>query len=155
MALMATPGLRKDDAQFLIYDPNTVTHIAEVVQAAALVMFGAWLERRADKSTPTMRNSMGTIGVVASKWGEARKEINAGLAPNDVSDELVRATRMWDVVDRWISGIPTDPAVVESVLEQFAGAMAYLDERTHETGTNHPRWNSRIVSGQPCKSCGR
>ncbi len=155
MAVMATPGLRTDEAQFLIYDPETVTHVFDALDAAAIVMFGAWLEQKAYRSSPTIRNHMGTIGAILSKVGEARQEINAGLAPNDIPDGLVRAQRMWDVVSRWNAGERIDPEVVESVLEQFAGAMSYLDERTHDTGTNHPRWNSRIVSGQPCEKCGR
>lgn len=149
-------ALRTDDRQFMVYDPSTVSFVFEALNAAALVMFGAWLERRAKSAPSAISDNMGNIGSVISNIGEARQQINAGLAPNDVPDALAKSQRMWDVVARWNadpSSVPVE--TVEKVLDEFAGAMAYLNERTHDTGTNHPRWNSRIVSGQPCGSCGR
>ena len=148
--------LRDDLRQFTIYDPEVVTAVFDALDAASLVMFGAWLQRLAGRAPSTMRDNLGTIGTVISSVGEARQQINAGLAPNDVSDRLVAAQRSWDVVSRWLQ----DPSSVSQdrlndVLDQFAGALSYLNERTHDTGTNHPRWNSRIVSGEPCESCGR
>jgi hypothetical protein len=148
--------LRQDDRQFMIYDPSTVSFVFEALNAAALVMFGAWLQRVAGRSPSTIKDNLGQIGAVVANIGEARQQINAGLAPNNVPDRLVTAQRSWDAFSRWVQ----DPSSVSEdhiadVIDQFSGAMAYLNERTHDTGTNHPRWNSRIVSGQPCESCGR
>jgi hypothetical protein len=148
--------LRTDDRQFVIYDPNTVTFAFQALDAAAIVMFGAWLERQAALQPSSLGGNMGVIGKALSNIGEARQQINAGLAPNDVPDELAYSQRMWDVVSQWNQ----NPGVVNveevgRILDQFAGAMAYLNQRTMDTGTNHPRWNSRIVSGQPCEECGR
>lgn len=148
--------LRDDIRQFTIYDPETVSAVFEALDAAALVMFGAWLQKVAGRSPSTIKDNLGQIGVVVANIGEARQQINAGIAPNEVSDRLVAAQRSWDEFSRWIQDPSSvSPDHVADVIDQFSGAMAYLNERTHDTGTNHPRWNSRIVSGQPCESCGR
>lgn len=149
-------GLRTDERQFLIYDPNTVDHVFKAVEAAAVFMFGAWLQRKAALYPTQISDNMGTIGTILSKAGKKRMEIQAGLAANDVPDELVRAQRMWNIVQQWNRqpGSVPESEVVE-VLDQFAGALAYLDQRNQSTGTNHPKWNSGLVSGQICESCGR
>jgi len=148
--------LRDDLRQFTIYDPETVTAAFDALDAAALVMFGAWLERAAARVPSQARDDLGVIGTTLSNIGDARQQINAGLAPNDVPDRLVAAQRMWDVVSRWNRDPRSVPeSTLVEVVDQFAGAMAYLNQRTMDTGTNHPRWNSRIVSGQPCETCGR
>jgi hypothetical protein len=119
-------------------------------------MFGAWLQHRAGKLPSELRDNIGVIGSALSNMGEARQQIQAGLAPNDVPDELVNAQRGLDLFMCWLQD-PTSVPVekVEEVMDEMAGAMAYMNERTHDTGTNHPRWNSRLISGQPCESCGR
>jgi len=149
-------ALRTDDRSWMIYDPASVAAAFEAMVAAALIMFGAWLQKPSANVPSELRDSLGTIGSVLFKVGEARQQINAGLAPNDVPDVLVNAQGLWNVIARWRE----DPRLVpmEQVVEaadQIAGALTYLDQRTMETGTDHPRWNSRIVSGQPCRECGR
>lgn len=153
MGLMA---LRTDEKQWIIYQPDTVGLVFQAMQAASLVQFGAWLERRAKSLPHQLRDNIGTIGKIMSDIGDARQQINAGLAPNDVPDGLVEAQRGWNRFVLWLRDpkvVPIDE--VEDVVDQIAAAMVYLNQRTHETGTNHPRWNSRLVSGQPCKECGR
>ncbi|RKZ96524.1 MAG: hypothetical protein DRQ40_00820 [Gammaproteobacteria bacterium] len=148
--------LREDIRQYAIYKPDVVVAMFEALQAAMLVSGGARLERRAAQVPSTIRDDLGVIGSMMSEAGFARQQINAGLAPNDVPDELAKAQRMWDVFVRWEKDPSSvDFEVVKMVLNEFAGAMAYLNERTHETGTFHPRWNAGLVSGQPCESCGR
>ncbi len=149
-------ALRTDDGSWMIYDPESVAAAFEAMNAAALIMFGAWLQKPSRNVPSELRDSLGTIGSVLFKVGEARQQINAGLAPNDVPDVLVNAQGLWNVIAEWRE----DPRLVpmEKVIEaadQIAGALTYLDQRTMETGTDHPRWNSRIVSGQPCSECGR
>lgn len=148
--------LRTDDRQWLIYDPHTVDMVFKALEASALITFGAWLQQRAAALPASLASNIGTIGVVMSNIGEARQQIQAGLAPNEVSDELVEAQRGWDLFVRWLQDSASVPiGQVEGVVDQIAAAMQYMDSRTHDTGTNHPRWNSRLVSGQPCKECGR
>lgn len=148
--------LRTDTRQFTIYDPDTVAAVYDALNAASLVMFGAWLQRFASRHYGELRDNLGIIGTTLLNIGEARQQIQAGLAPNDMPDVLVHAQRTWDIIARYndnpesISGEDLLTAVSE-----LAGAMQYLNERTMETGTNHPRWNSRIVSGTPCQKCGR
>ncbi len=149
-------GLRQDERQWLIYDPNTVELVFKALEASALVMYGEWLQMRAKGSGSLIGESMARIGTVLSKMGDARQQIQAGLAPNDVPDELVEAQRGLDLLNRWLQNPNSVSASkVAEVVDQIAAAMTYMDERTKDTGTNHPRWNSRLVSGQPCKSCGR
>ena len=149
-------ALRTDDRQWMIYDPESVAAVFEALNAAALVMFGAWLQRPSDNVTKAMADHLGNMGSILYKIGEARQEINAGLAPNDVPDQLVHAQQAWNKVALWRA----DPRSVQvetvlHALDELDGALTYLDQRTMETGTDHPRWNSRIVSGQPCGECGR
>ena len=147
-------SLRTDDRQWTIYDPHTIDMVFKALNAASLVMFGAWLERRAASLPASLASNIGTIGSVLGNIGESRQRINAGLAPNDVPDELVHSTRNWDTFVRWLhdpSAVPL--SIVESAVDELAAAMAYLNERTNDTGTHHPSWNAQLVSDQ-CK-CGR
>jgi hypothetical protein len=133
-----------------------VAAVFEALNAAALVMFGAWLQRPSPNVPTEMQDHLGNIGSILHKIGEARQQINAGLAPNDVPDELVDAQRLWNKIAVWRE----DPgwghlAAVIRAADQLSAALTYLDQRTMETGTDHPRWNSRIISGQPCTECGR
>lgn len=148
--------LRTDDSQFMIYQPEKVGAAFEALNAAALVMFGAWLQQIAGKHGGAMQDHIGHIGVVMNGIGFARQQINAGKAPNDVPDDLVRAQELWDRFSQYLRE-PSNATYAAAVaaLEELDGAITYLHERTMETGTNHPRWNSRIVSGQPCEACGR
>ncbi len=149
-------ALRTDDRQFIIYDPNVVSSTFDALQGPALYMFGVWLQRKAAAAPSSISDNLGIVGSTLVNIGETRQRINAGLSKTDVPDELAHAQRMWDVVSRWLqdpSSVPHDE--VASILDEFAGAMAYLNERTFETGTHHPRWNARLVSGQPCPTCGR
>ena len=149
-------ALRTDDRQWTIYDPNTVDMVFKALEASALVMFGGWLQQRAASLPASLASNIGTIGTVMSNIGEARQQIQAGLASNEVLDELVEAQRGWDLFVRWLhnpTSVPIDQ--VEGIVDQVAAAMQYMDTRTRDTGTDHPRWNSRLVSGQLCESCGR
>ncbi len=149
-------ALRTDDRQWIIYQPDTVDMVFQALQAAALVQFGAWMERRARSLPSQLRSNIGTIGVIVSKIGDKRQQINAGLCPNDVPDGLVEAQRGWDRFNRWLRDPSAVPMVeVADVVDQIAAAMVYLDERATDTGTFHPGWPARIVSGQPCEECGR
>jgi len=149
-------ALRTDGRQWIIYKPDAVDMVFQAMQAAALVQFGAWLERRAKSLPSQLQDNIGIIGKIVSDIGEARQLINAGLAPNDVPDELVMAQRGWDRFNVWLRDPASVPMnEVADVVDQIAAALVYLNERTHDTGTNHPRWNSRLVSGQPCEECGR
>lgn len=148
--------LRTDDRQWTIYDPHTVEQVFKALEASALVMFGGWLQLKAGKMPSALRDNVGVVGSALSDMGEARQQIQAGLAPNVVTDELVNAQRGLDVFMQWVqdpSSVPIEK--VSAVMDEIAGAMSYMNQRTHDTGTNHPRWNSRLVSGQPCESCGR
>ncbi len=149
-------ALRTDDRQWLIYQPDTVDLVFQAMQAAALVQFGAWLQRRARSLPSQLRGNIGTIGTAMFRIGEARQEINAGLAPNDVPDGLVEAQRGWDRFNRWLRD-PTSVPIgeVADVADQVAAALAYLIERLEDQGTNHPGWSNRIALSQPCKECGR
>jgi hypothetical protein len=147
--------LRADDAQFMIYQPDRVGAAFEAMNAAALVMFGAWLQKVAKSHGGNMEDHLGHIGTVMSEIGFARTQINAGLH-QDVPDVLVHAQRLWDEFSKY-QHEPNAASYTDATaaLEQLDGALTYLHERTMETGTDHPRWNSRIVSGIPCEHCGR
>lgn len=149
-------ALRTDDRQWMIYDPESVAAAFEAMNAAALVMFGAWLQRLSSNTPKELEEHLGNIGSILYKIGEARQQINAGLASNDVPDELVRAQKAWDIIARWRDnhgGLPIEAVIAAA--DELSAALTYLDQRTMETGTDHPRWNSRIVSGIPCRECGR
>ncbi len=149
-------ALRTDDRSWMIHDPASVAAVFEAMNAAALVMFGAWLQKPSPNVPYKMQEHLGNIGSIMHKIGEARQQINAGLAPNDVPDELVRAQKAWDKIAVWRKDPLTGHlAAVERAADDLSAALTYLDQRTMETGTDHPRWNSRIVSGQPCGECGR
>ncbi len=149
-------GLRTDDRQWLIYQPDTIDLVVQALQAAALVQFGAWLERRARSLPSQLRGNIGTIGAIVSEIGELRQQVNAGLRKNDVPDGLVEAQRGWDRFNHWLKD-PTSVPVEEvtDVVDQVAAALAYLNERAHDTGTFHPGWPAKIVTGIPCEMCGR
>ncbi len=149
-------ALRTDDRQWIIYDPNTVDLVFKAVEASALVMFGAWLQKLAATLPAEIASNVGRIGVVLSKIGDARQQIQAGLAPNVVPDELIEAQRGLNELMLFLErNESADFDRLVRSLDEIAAAMTYLDERTADTGTNHPRWNSRIVSGQPCDKCAR
>ena len=148
-------ALRTDERQWLIYDPHTVDMAFKALEASALFMYGNWLQSMAKRLPTELSTNIGQIGVVIAKIGDARQQIQAGLAPNDIPDELVEAQRGLDLFHRWLEDNNVPMGEVVEVIDQLAGAMTYLDQRTHDTGTNHPRWNSRLVSGQSCESCGR
>ena len=149
-------ALRADDRQWLIYEPHTVDMVFKALEASALVLFGAWMQRRAATLPAEIASNVGKIGVVLSKIGEARQQIQAGLSPNEVPDELVEAQRGLNEFMLYLdNGVSADWGRLVSSLDEIAAAMTYLDERTSGTGTNHPRWNSRLVSGQSCDKCGR
>lgn len=139
----------------MIHEPDRVGAAFEAINAAALVMFGAWLQKVSATYSGDMQDHLGHIGTVVSEVGFARQQINAGLH-QDVPDVLVSAQRLWDEFSKFQQE-PSHAAHASAVaaLEQLDGALTYLHERTMETGTDHPRWNSRIVSGIPCESCGR
>ena len=149
-------ALRTDDRSWMIYDPETVTAVFEAMNAAALVMFGAWLQRPSPNMPVELRDHLGNIGSIIYKIGEARQQINAGLAPNDVPDQLVWAQEAWNMIALWREnrgGLPIE--VVTKAADDLSAALTYLDQRTMETGTNHPRWNALLVAGQHCDCCGR
>ncbi|KKK71706.1 hypothetical protein LCGC14_2911250 [marine sediment metagenome] len=148
--------MRTDDRQFLIYDPHTVDMVFKALEASAVYMYGAWLQRRASSLPSALGDNVGTVGAILSKIGDARQQIQAGLAPNDVPDELVHAQRGWDLFVRWLHDPTSVPfnEVVDAV-DQVAGAMVYVDQQTQDTGTNHPWYFSLLVAGQSCKECGR
>ncbi len=149
-------ALRTDDRSWMIHDPESVAAVFEAMNAAALVMFGAWLQRPSPNVPTRMQEHLGNIGSIMHKIGGARQQINAGLAPNDVPDLLIRAQAAWNVIALWRENPANMPIeTVEKAADQLSAALTYLDQRTMETGTDHPRWNSRIVSGQPCGECGR
>ncbi len=153
---MALMPLRSDDSQWLIHDPESVAAVFEALNAAALVMFGAWLQKLSPNVPTKMQDHLGNIGSILYKIGEARQQINAGLAPNDVPDVLVHAQKAWNVIALWRQDPLSVPfEAVERAADELSAALTYLDQRTMETGTDHPRWNSRIISGQPCGECGR
>ncbi len=149
-------ALRTDDRQWLIYDPAVVAAVFDATNAASLVMFGAWLQCSSPNVPKELQDHLGNIGAILHRIGEARQEINAGLAPNDVPDELVWAQQAWNVIALWRK----DPAnmPIEQVVkaaDELSAALTYLDQRTMETGTDHPRWNALLVAGQHCDCCGR
>ncbi len=149
-------ALRTDDRSWMIYDPETVTAVFEAMNAAALVMFGAWLQRPSPNVTAKMQEHLGNIGAILYKIGEARQQINAGLEPNDVPDQLVQAQTAWNIIALWRQnpyGMPIE--LPEQAADDISAALTYLDQRTMETGTNHPRWNALLVAGQHCDCCGR
>ena len=149
-------ALRTDDRSWMIHDPAAVAAVFEAMNAAALVMFGAWLQRPSPNVTAKMQEHLSNMGSVLYKIGEARQQINAGLASNDVPDVLVQAQTAWNVIALWRQnpyGMPIE--LPEKAADDLSAALTYLDQRTMETGTDHPRWNSRIISGQPCTECGR
>ncbi len=149
-------GLRTDDRQWLIYQPDTVDMVFQAMQAAALVTFGAWLERRARSLPHQLRGNIGTIGAIVSEIGELRQQVNAGLRKNDVPDGLVEAQRGWDRFNLWLrdpASVPVEE--VADIVDQVAAALTYLNERAHDTGTFHPGWSAKIVTGIPCEMCGR
>ena len=149
-------ALRTDDRSWMIHDPESVAAVFEAMNAAALVMFGAWLQKTSSNVPLELRDHLGNIGSILYKIGEARQQINAGLAPNDVPDQLVWAQETWNMIALWREnrgGLPIE--VVTKAADELSAALTYLDQRTMETGTDHPRWNSRIVAGQPCGECGR
>ena len=149
-------ALRADDRQWLIYEPHTVDMVFKALEASALVLFGAWMQRRAATLPADIASNVGKIGVVLSKIGDARQQIQAGLSPNVVPDELVEAQRGLNEFMLFLDNeTSADFDRLVKSLDEIAAAMAYLDERTSGTGTNHPRWNSRLVSGQSCDKCGR
>lgn len=153
-------ALRSDLRQWLIYDPQTVEDVLDVLEASALVMFGSWLQQRARNLPTVVGDNLGTLGSVLWEIGNARQQINAGLAPtehlNEATDTHVAAQQGWDKFVRWIQGDTSIPVEdVAAVIDEISGAAAYLHQRTTETGTNHPRWVSRLVAGRPCSSCGR
>lgn len=148
--------LRDDLSQFTIYDPDVVSDAFEAMDAAALVMMGAWMGKAAVTEPRSIADPLNNIGAILNRIGEARQLINAGLAPNDVRDSLVHAQRAWNLYAQWRANPGSVPQErVVDALDELSGALTYLDQRTHETGTNHPRWTSRKVSGQPCPECGR
>ena len=149
-------ALRTDDRSWMIHDPETVTAVFEAMNAAALVMFGAWLQRPSPNVPAKMQDHLGNMGSILYRIGEARQEINAGLAPNDVPNQLVMAQEAWNVIALWRQSPGKFPfEVAENAADELSAALTYLDQRTMETGTNHPRWNSLLVAGQHCDCCGR
>ena len=149
-------ALRTDDRQWLIYDPHTVDMVFKALEASALVMFGAWMQRRAGTLPAEIASNVGRIGVVLSKIGAKRQQIQAGLTANDVPDELIEAQLGLNEFMLFLDNSSSaDWERLVASLDEIAAAMTYLDERTSDTGTNHPRWNSRLVSGESCESCGR
>ena len=149
-------ALRTDDRSWIIYDPAVVTAVFNATNAASLVMFGAWLQKPSSRVPRDLAEHLGNIGAILHRIGEARQQINAGLAPNDVPDELVWAQKAWDVIALWREDPNKVPyfKVVEAA-DELSAALTYLDQRTMETGTDHPRWNSLLVAGQHCDCCGR
>ena len=149
-------ALRKDDRQWMIYHPEAVAAVFEAMNAAALVMFGAWLQQTSPNVSIQMAEHLGNMGSILYRIGDARQQINAGLAPNDVPDELVHAQKAWNMVALWRQDPHSVPEeTVLAALDELDGALTYLDQRTMETGTNHPRWNALLVAGQHCECCGR
>ncbi len=148
--------LRTDDRQWTIYDPDTVLAALAAFDAAALVMYGTWLQKKAQQLPRSLADNVGTCGTILRKIGVARQQINAGLAPNDVPDQVVHSQRLLNGLAMWLENPGSIPQeTVVSAMDELAAALAYLDNRTAETGTNHPRWNSLAVAGTVCESCGR
>ncbi len=153
---MVLDKLRTDSRQFMIYDPETVLLVFEALDAASIVMMGAWMRKAASTEPPSISDPLNNIGSILSRIGDSRQQINAGLTAQDVPDQLVHAQRLWNLYAKWrdnSGSVPQENLV--AALDELSGAMTYLDQRTHETGTDHPRWNARAVSGQPCTKCGR
>ena len=152
-------ALRTDERSWMIYDPHTVEMVFEAASASALVGYGLYLQSPAVLQrlrNERVRRSVTEIGSVLVNIGEARQEINAGLAPNDVPDGLVEAQRGLDLFNRELQhpgSVPNE--ALEGVMDQIAAALVYLDQRTRDNGTNHPRWNSLLVAGASCDKCGR
>jgi hypothetical protein len=140
----------------MIYDPAVVTAVFQAMDAAALVMFGAWLQRPSPNVPKALQEHLGNIGAILHRIGEARQQINAGLATNDVPDELVWAQKAWNKIAMWREDPYSVPlSLVIDAADELSAALTYLDQRTMETGTDHPRWNALLVAGQHCDCCGR
>ena len=149
-------ALRTDNRQWLIYNPNTVDMVFKALEASALVMYGGWLQQRARRLPSGLSGNVGTLGAILAKMGDARQQIQAGLAPNDVPDELVESQRGLDLFVRYLNGDRSvDFETVVNVIDQITAAMSYMDQRVQDTGTNHPRSYSMLVQNKPCESCGR
>ncbi len=147
--------LRQDPDQFMIYDPDTCADVFKTMDAASLVMMGAWMGKAAATEPRSIADPLNNIGAIINRIGDARQQIYAGLAPNDVPDTLVHAQRLWNRYAMWRDdpgSVPQEDVV--AALDELSGALTYLDQRTHETGTDHPRWNAQLVSGA-CRHCGR
>lgn len=148
--------LRTDDRQWTIYDPETVTAVFRAFEANALVMYGAWLQKMAARLPKSVGDNTGTAGKIVEKIGGARKQIQAGLAPNDVTDQMAHAQRLLNALDMWLDNPGSVPQeIVADAMDELAAALAYLDNRAMEHGTNHPRYTSKLISGEICESCGR
>lgn len=158
---MAVTPLRVDDRQWLIHQPDTCTHVYEVMQAAAMDGFGWLLEQQARRYPANVAAPLAKIGAMLRKFGEAQQQVNAGQSTLDVPAGRRAAAESWDTfaqLQRQVAagGASTDAVdAAADALDAVAAALQYVDQRTHETGTSHPRWNARLVSGQPCPHCGR
>lgn len=156
-------ALRTDGRQYLIYDAETCSAVLRALEASAVYMYGKWLESIAGGLPTPVKSSVGTIGSVLKQMADARMEINSETTKNperynEVPRELVMAQRNLDLFARWVNdrnSVPYDQVV--AAMDEVAGAIQYIHQRTMElpTGTDHPRWTAREVSGVPCKTCGR
>lgn len=148
--------LRTDDRQWTIYDPASVTGAFRAFEANALVYYGVWLQKQAPTLPKSIGDNVGIAGKIIEKIGFARKQIQAGLAPNDVPDETVHSQRLLNALDMWITQPTSVPQeTVASAMDELAAALAYLDNRAMEHGTNHPRYGSKLISNEICETCGR
>ncbi len=148
--------LRTDPRQWVIYDDETVTSAFRAFEANALVMYGAWLQKLAAQLPKSIGENTGIAGKIVEKIGVARKQIQAGLAPNDVTDQMAHSQRLLNALDMWIDNPGSVPQeIVAEAMDELAAALAYLDNRAMEHGTNHPRYTAKLISGEICESCGR
>lgn len=131
--------LRKDERQWLIYDEESVVSVVRSMEILGLALAGPALARHPDIQ-------LRAVGNVMMGLAPARLKALSGYY-GDISDENRTASEhLATILDYLRTGIMTPD--VHRAIEEFHGAVVWLDGRIRAAGTAGGNWFQELARGE-------
>lgn len=130
--------LRKDERQWLIYDEESVVSVVRSMEVIGLALAGPALANHRDIQ-------LRAVGNIMMRLAETRLKALSGHF-GDVPDEnRISAEHVATILNYLRTGILTPD--VHKAIEEFHGAVVWLDGRLRAAGTAGANWFQELARG--------